>query len=129
MPSSVRGVDCAHRPVKCRMTHRLSLDHIAETARIIDPVFLATPQFVSEAQGVRQTVEVETPNPVRCFKGRRADYDAATLSPGAQVVTASSSNLGQALISTPPSINPLPVGGAGSQPPVRSHRRRRSCPA
>jgi len=83
------------------MTHRLGLDHIAEAARIIDPVFLATPQFVSDALsaalGVRLVVKVETLNPVRCFKGRGADYYAATLPAGAQVVTASSGNLGQAL--------------------------------
>jgi len=83
------------------MTHRLSLDRIAEAARVVDPVFLATPQFVSEplseALGVRLVVKVETLNPVRCFKGRGADYYAATLPPGAQVVTASSGNLGQAL--------------------------------
>jgi threonine dehydratase len=83
------------------MTHRLSLDRIAEAARIIDPVFLDTPQFVSgplsEALGVRLVVKVETLNPVRCFKGRGADYYAATLPPGAHVVTASSGNLGQAL--------------------------------
>jgi threonine dehydratase len=83
------------------MSHRLSLDRIAEAARIIDPVFLATPQFVSEplseALGVRLVVKVETLNPVRSFKGRGADYYAASLSAGARVVTASSGNLGQAL--------------------------------
>ncbi len=83
------------------MTHRLSLDRIAEAARVVDPVFLATPQFVSEplsaVLGVRLAVKVETLNPVRCFKGRGADYYAATLPAGAQVVTASSGNLGQAL--------------------------------
>jgi threonine dehydratase len=80
------------------MTHRLSLDNIAEAARIIDPVLRATPQFVSDPlSDARVAVKVETLNPVRCFKGRGADYYAATLSPGAQVVTASSGNLGQAL--------------------------------
>ncbi|HEX4365628.1 MAG TPA: pyridoxal-phosphate dependent enzyme [Rhodopila sp.] len=83
------------------MTHRLSLDRIAEAARIIDPVFLASPQFVCEplsaVLGLRLLVKVETLNPVRCFKGRGADYYAATLPPDALVVTASSGNLGQAL--------------------------------
>lgn len=80
---------------------RLSLDRIAEAARVVDPVFLATPQFVSEtlsdALGTRVVTKVETLNPVRCFKGRGADYFAATLPAGARVVTASSGNLGQAL--------------------------------
>ena len=83
------------------MTHRLNLDHIAEAARIVDPVFLGSPQFVCEplsaALGTRVVVKVETLNPVRCFKGRGADYYAATLAPGATVVTASSGNLGQAM--------------------------------
>jgi hypothetical protein len=43
------------------MTRSLSLDHIAEAARIIDPVFLAMPQFVSEplsdALGARRATE------------------------------------------------------------------------
>ena len=84
------------------MTHRLSLDRIAEAARIIDPVFLASPQFVaeplSEQLGARVVVKAETLNPVRCFKGRGADYYAATLPVDAAVVTASSGNLGQALV-------------------------------
>ena len=82
------------------MTRRLSLEHFAEAALIVDPVFLATPQFVaeslSEARGVRIVVKVETLNPVRCFVGRGADCYAATLSAGAPVVTASSGKLGQA---------------------------------
>jgi threonine dehydratase len=83
------------------MAHRLSLDRIAEAARIVDPVFLSSPQFVAETLsaelGARVVVKVETLNPVRCFKGRGADYYAATLAPGSAVVTASSGNLGQAL--------------------------------
>jgi hypothetical protein len=62
VPSSARGVGCAHRQVECRMTHRRSLDHIAKAAWIIDPALLATPQFVSdplsEALGVRLIVKV-----------------------------------------------------------------------
>jgi len=80
---------------------RLSLDRIAEAARIIDPVFRNTPQFVSEALsaklGARVVVKVETLNPIRCFKGRGADYYAGSLQPGARLVTASSGNLGQAM--------------------------------
>lgn len=83
------------------MTHRLSLERIAEAARIVDPVLLATPQFVSDplsdALEVRVLVKVETLNPIRCFKGRGADYFVATLPSDAHVVTASSGNLGQAL--------------------------------
>jgi threonine dehydratase len=44
---------------------------MAAAAWIVDPVFRATPQFVSEPLsadlGVRLVVKVETPNPVRCL--------------------------------------------------------------
>jgi threonine dehydratase len=46
---------------------------MAAAAWIVDPVFRATPQFVSEPLsadlGVRLVVKVETPNPVRCLRG------------------------------------------------------------
>jgi threonine dehydratase len=81
--------------------HRLQLSHIAEAATQIDPVFLNTPQYVSQplsdALGCRVLVKVETLNPVRCFKGRGAEYFAGSLVAGASMVTASSGNLGQAL--------------------------------
>jgi threonine dehydratase len=81
--------------------HRLQLSHIAAAATQIDPVFLNTPQYVSQplsvALGCRVLVKVETLNPVRCFKGRGADYFAGSLAAGASIVTASSGNLGQAL--------------------------------
>ncbi|HEU4535734.1 MAG TPA: hypothetical protein VFS00_16525, partial [Polyangiaceae bacterium] len=66
-----------------RPASRLSLSRIEEASRRIDPAFLASPQFVSEplseALGCRLTVKVETVNPVRCFKGRGADFFVAAL--------------------------------------------------
>ncbi len=57
---------------------RLSLERVHKATRIIDPIFLNTPQLVSEpfgeALGVRTTLKVETLNPVRSFKGRGADF-------------------------------------------------------
>jgi threonine dehydratase len=83
------------------MAHRLDLAHIEEAAAIIDPVFRDTPQFVaeslSEALGVRLVVKVETANPVRSFKGRGAEYLVSKLAPGAEVMTASAGNFGQAM--------------------------------
>ena len=83
------------------MTYRLNLARIAEAARCIDPMFRATPQFVcetlSDELGARVVVKVETLNPVRCFKGRGADFYARNVPPGARIVTASSGNLGQVL--------------------------------
>jgi threonine dehydratase len=71
---------------------RLSLKHIEEASRTIDPVFRNTPQFVceplSKALGTRVLVKVETANPIRSFKGRGADYFVSQLSPQARVITA-----------------------------------------
>ncbi|MGH9961116.1 MAG: hypothetical protein ACREBC_29010, partial [Pyrinomonadaceae bacterium] len=57
---------------------RLSLERIREAARVIDPVFLNTPQFLAEALserlGLRLICKIETCNPIRSFKGRGADY-------------------------------------------------------
>lgn len=80
---------------------RLDLQRIDDATKIIDPVFLNTPQFVSEplssALEVRLVVKVETLNPIRCFKGRGASLMASTLQAGDRIVTASAGNLGQAL--------------------------------
>ncbi len=80
---------------------RLSLRHIEEASRTIDPVFRNTPQFVSEALtealGSRVLLKLETANPIRSFKGRGADYFVSQLKPDAQVVAASAGNFGQAM--------------------------------
>ncbi|WP_063647584.1 MULTISPECIES: PLP-dependent lyase/thiolase [Streptomyces] len=70
--------------------------------RVVDPVFLNTPQYVDEqlcrALGGRTvTVKLETANPVRSFKGRGADLMLSTLAPGTPVVCAGSGNFGQAV--------------------------------
>lgn len=80
---------------------RISIKRIQNALDVIDPVFLNTPQFVSEplsdALGASVIVKIETLNPVRCFKGRGADLFVSGLSAGAAFVTASAGNLGQAL--------------------------------
>lgn len=80
---------------------RLKFSSILEAARIIDPVFLHTPQYVSESLsavlGARIVVKVETANPVRCFKGRGAEYFVSRLARGGALITASAGNLGQAM--------------------------------
>jgi threonine dehydratase len=85
-------------------THRISLEHIADAAREIDPVFLNSPQFVCEPLSFwlkcDLTLKVETLNPIRSFKGRGADYflqkRAARLKSGT-LVCASAGNFGQAM--------------------------------
>jgi threonine dehydratase len=80
----------------------ISLAAIAEASRLIDPVFLDSPQFPSDtlgaALGCALTVKVETVNPIRSFKGRGAEYFAATLDAhGPPLVCASAGNFGQGL--------------------------------
>ena len=83
---------------------RLLLKRVREAAKVIDPIFLNTPQFVSEplgeALGVQLTLKLETLNPVRSFKGRGADFLVGTLknkTPTPQLVCASAGNFGQAI--------------------------------
>ena len=82
---------------------RLSVERIAQASSVIDPAFLGTPQFHAEPldrpTGARVVVKVETVNPIRSFKGRGAEYFAASLSdaPREALVCASAGNFGQAL--------------------------------
>jgi threonine dehydratase len=79
----------------------LDLARIGEAARVVDPVFRNSPQFVSEqlcaALGRSVLVKLETANPLGSFKGRGADFFVRSLPPGHTVVCASSGNFGQAL--------------------------------
>jgi len=56
----------------------ISLERIEEARSVIDPVFLDTPQFrsdaLSEALGSDVVLKVDCLNPVRSFKGRGACY-------------------------------------------------------
>lgn len=80
---------------------RLSLASVEAAARLIDPVFLRTPQFVCEpigsALGVRLAIKVETMNPIRCFKGRGAEFLLSRIAQGTSLVCASAGNFGQAM--------------------------------
>src|SRR5262245_19975439 len=83
------------------MSHRLKIQNIRDAVKVIDPVFLNSPQYVaeslSEVLGARVVVKVETCNPIRCFKGRGADYYVSKLQAGERLITASAGNLGQAM--------------------------------
>jgi threonine dehydratase len=83
------------------MNHRLKIDNIREAARLIDPVFLHTPQYhadsLSRLLGPKVVVKVETANPIRSFKGRGAEYLASRVSKGTKLLTASAGNFGQAM--------------------------------
>lgn len=83
------------------MQHRLKLEHIEASARLIDPVFLDTPQYRAEALeavlACRLVVKVETLNPIRSFKGRGASYLVTSIPAGQTLVCASAGNFGQAM--------------------------------
>lgn len=79
------------------------MGRIRAARRVVDPVFLDTPQYRCEALeaalGCGVSVKLETANPVRSFKGRGTELVASQLADaGARaVVCASAGNLGQAL--------------------------------
>ncbi len=90
------------RPPARAALGRLSLERMREAGRVIDPVFLATPQIPAEtlsAQlGLVLTIKVETLNPVRSFKGRGGSYYRHRRHEHVSVaVCASAGNFGQAM--------------------------------
>ena len=74
---------------------------IEQAAKVIDPVFLNTPQFESdalnEALGMSLVVKVETLNPIRSFKGRGTDYFVNQHGDASVFVCASAGNFGQGM--------------------------------
>jgi len=82
-------------------SHRLSVERIEQAAGMIDPVFLNSPQFRAEPLekqlGSRVVVKVETLNPIRSFKGRGAEYFAATLEGRPHLACATAGNFGQGM--------------------------------
>jgi threonine dehydratase len=83
------------------LRHRLSLERIADAAKVIDPVFLRAPQYRAEPLesrlGCRVVVKVETINPIRSFKGRGAGYFVSTLEGRPHLVCATAGNFGQGM--------------------------------
>ena len=82
-------------------TLSLNLANIEKAGRLIDPVFLHSPQYeddtLNAALGRRTLVKIETANPVRSFKGRGADFFARSLDAKQKIVCASAGNFGQAM--------------------------------
>jgi threonine dehydratase len=81
--------------------HRLKIENMQEASRVIDPVFLDTPQYhadsLSRLLGTGILVKVETANPIRSFKGRGAEYLASKIPKGTELLTGSAGNFGQAM--------------------------------
>ena len=82
-------------------TSRISIERIRESIEIIDPVFLNSRQFVSERLndhlGFDLLLKDETDNPVKCFKGRGAEFLAAQHTDGRRIICASAGNFGHAM--------------------------------
>ena len=82
---------------------RLDTGRIRAARKVIDPVFLDSPQYRCEALepalGCVVSIKLETANPVRSFKGRGTELVATQLADSGSraVVCASAGNLGQAL--------------------------------
>jgi threonine dehydratase len=83
------------------LTVDLSLQRIEASLREIDPVFLDTPQFVSDrlsnTLGREVLVKVEILNPIGSFKGRGTSVLARKLDPTRIWVCATAGNFGQGL--------------------------------
>lgn len=73
----------------------ISIERIEEAARAIDAVFLHSPQFWCEPLNV--LLKIETMNPIRCFKGRGADWLVQSRPDTTPIVCASAGNFGQAM--------------------------------
>lgn len=108
---------------------RISLARIEEAARVVDPVFLDTPQFVSEPLGERLgcelVVKVETLNPIRSFKGRGTDFLLHRAPRAEPLVCASAGNFGQGLAYAARGRGlPLTVFAAETANPLKVERMR-----
>lgn len=83
------------------MSSRIQFKRIAEAHQKIDPVFLHSPQFecepLSKLLGSKIILKVETMNPIRCFKGRGADWLISQADEKTPIVCASAGNFGQAM--------------------------------
>ena len=83
------------------LTVDLSLERIEASLGEIDPIFLDTPQFVSDplsnALGREVLVKIETLNPIGSFKGRGTSVLARKLDPARTWVCATAGNFGQGL--------------------------------
>jgi threonine dehydratase len=78
---------------------RFTWHDIVEAQKVIDPVFLNSPQYefepLNEILGARVVLKVETQNPIRSFKGRGAELLVSKTNQ--PLICASAGNFGQAM--------------------------------
>ncbi len=95
-PAGSDGVGALARPA-----HRLSLARIAAASGCIEASFRDSPQFeaatLSRRLGCRVVVKIETLNPIRCFKGRGAQFLTAQLQGQPPLTCATAGNFGQGM--------------------------------
>jgi threonine dehydratase len=111
---------------------RLSLLHIRDAAQTIDPVFRNSPEMAIESLsgelGCSLTLKVEIANPLRCFKGRGADFYVARLADRRPLVCASAGNFGLALAYVCRKRRlPLTIFAARTANPFKVERMRALC--
>ncbi|GAL84202.1 hypothetical protein MYP_1430 [Sporocytophaga myxococcoides] len=80
---------------------RISQERINKASTVIDPVFLNSPQYLSESLsevlGTNIYLKVEIQNPVGSFKGRGAELLVSNLKDETELICASAGNFGQAM--------------------------------
>lgn len=83
------------------LKNRINTGSIEKAFTKIDPVFLHSPQYISESLGallgVTLVLKIETLNPIRSFKGRGADWLVSKVDSGTSLICASAGNFGQAM--------------------------------
>ena len=107
----------------------ITSDAILNAYGIIDPVFLNTPQYESDAVNtlleMRLLFKVETLNPIRSFKGRGTDYFVKNNVGKTSFVCASAGNFGQGMAYACRGQNiPLTVFAATTVNPLKLERMR-----
>ncbi len=88
--------------------NRLSVGQIEKAYHAIHPVFLNSPQFMTESLGTvlgcKLILKIETVNPIRSFKGRGADW-LVSQAREKTLICASAGNFGQAMAYACRSLN------------------------
>lgn len=81
--------------------HRLSIRNVEDAVKIIDSIFLNSPQFecesLNKALGLNLIIKNEIENPVKCFKARASEIFISKAKPGSHIICASAGNFGQAM--------------------------------
>lgn len=99
--NAVSNSICYNFSMDATISSDVNVANIEKAAKLIDPVFRDSPQYIDEqlcaALGRRVVIKVETANPIRSFKGRGADFLFGQLDKRRHIVCSSAGNFGQAM--------------------------------